>query len=528
MQKAKVVNLSKGMIESAIKKGAGKLAGGALLLAKTCEETMNRNEIILKYCLYIACFFVLAPILFTLQDIWDGRVVFAAFHAEDMTILKKWFTQYRWDLQYYMYLSFDWMQNLTGLSYKLWANIVSCASLLGIAFEVNRLMRDELKLEREYCLLGVLTILVFPPWATLMSSVLTFHISCIWAFLLAVRFRNSFPIIALPLFVYSLSLHSIFAFAVGYAVFNGVMTVDKSNWKMVGRHVVLISLGLVTIFAAYRHFFPPLGLHASYNGFNPRWIGFLNYAVIAMSVAAFTRFVLARNESQEERQVLYRRVLACLILLFFAGLAYWYVGRPIKVEGTNSFTPRHAYLTSIPMAMLVALLSQYGARRLGKKIAYTLVGAVLLLSFFYQFAAFQQKYTQLLYEDILLMKMKDIETPAPGIIYIDSKRKQTPKYIRDFCGLKWAFVERFGQDVWHIKVCTDKPGCTIPDVEKKKVGQYLVETSGTKASDLKVTRLVLLLDNFDAFGNPLYYYYYYSKDYERFNPRLEIVGVEEY
>lgn len=493
------------------------------------EVTSRKNERTLKYLIGVAGIFCLLPILACYQDIWDGVHVYEAFRLQDMDILKKWFLESRWTLQYYLYLLLGLLQDWTGISYKIFANILAAASVVGVCAEVRRLLREELGIAEEYALLAVLVILVFPPWATLMSSVLAFHISCVWAFLLAVRFRAIHPVLAIPLFVYSLSLNSIFSFTVGYAVFCWIMMVDRACFKRATGRVFAFSFILLTAFVLYRHFFPPYGVYAGYNHFTPRISAFLNYFGIAVGTLGISYFLFGKKLDAEARVLLFRQVVACLALLFFAGLAYWAVGKPVKVEGTNSFTPRHAYLTAIPMAMLLATMMQYGVQRLGRKIPYGIIGAVLLLSFFYQFAAYQQKYAQLYYENALIATLKTTPPPAPGFVYISSERKETPKYLRDIAAASnWHFLEAYGKKFWGAAFCTDGHNCDLPSSYRNGTLKYAVDRELVSVSDLRVTRMNYSVENFDPFGNPLYYGYYFLKDYERLHPQLELVSVSKF
>lgn len=489
--------------------------------------TAGPADRIYKWIICIAGVFALVPILLSYQDIWDGWHVYEAFKLQDMSLLKKWFFESRWTLQYYFYLLTNFLQTNLGIPYKITANIFSCAAIVGICVETRRILKQKLDVENEFSLLAVIVILVFPPWATLMSSVLTFHITCIWLFLLSIRLCKSNPAVAFVLFICSLSLNSIFAFAVGYTFFDGILTIDNRNKKEKLLKIVIFSASLLTLFLSYRILFPPYGLYAGYNSLKPWYPGFYHFAITATILMGISFFFLAKGENSKERTLLLKRVAACLILLFFACVAYWYVGRAIKVQGTNSFTPRHAYLSAIPIAMLFALMTQYGVRKVGRRISYGLASVILLVSFSYQYVAYQQKYAHLLYENMLIKSLKTIDAPLPGVVFLLSERKIIPKYLRDISNsADWTLLAAYGQKLWYTKSCTEGMNCEINDKDRKDFEKKLASHPNGPIDGKHTTYLSFSLDNFDPFGNPLYFYYYFAKQYNQFNPRIEYMAVD--
>lgn len=492
--------------------------------------TGTKAERVLKYLIGIAAFFVLTPILIAFQDIWDGWHIYEAYFTKDPIHLKHLLLDTNWTLQYYMYVGLEKLQDTVGIPYKPILNLLAASSVAGIAVEVYRRLREDLGIEKEFCLLGSLTLLVLPPWGTLICSVLAFHASCAWAFLLAVRFRSTQPVLAGILLVYSLFLNSVFAFAVGYTAFKGLQLITKDNWKSVFTKVFLISAVLLTAFISYRHFFPPDAWGGTYNTFNPRYSGFLNFIKSAVVISILTFVLFGRKADPEERINLARRIGGLLILTLFAGLAYWYVGRSVKLMGTNSFSPRHAFLMVIPAAMLLATFSQHIKKSFGAKLAYGTAGLIILLSFIYQFTSFQQKFTQLYYENAMLEALKEIEEPKPGLVVINAIRKTIPKELRDSPNSTTPiFLKAYGHRNWMLRVCSeDDNNCETGAWEDSFLRPYVVDHLGFAEKDLYKTQLKYTIDNFNVFGSPLYYYYYFTNAFDRLNPRFEVEFVERY
>ncbi|MDC0335301.1 hypothetical protein OAN24_00180 [Pseudodesulfovibrio sp.] len=480
----------------------------------------------LQVLIVVAAAFCFVPLLFFIQDIWDGKYIGYSLQVEGKGPIWEMFIPTRWTLQYYFCLALGFIQDTFGISYKILTNILSCLSLAGICVETARILDQEFGIEREYRLLAVLTILVLPPWATLMSSILFYHMTCIWAFLLATRWRRSAPVPAMVLFIYSLSLNSIFAFAVGYAFFLGIISVDKGNWRRVGLQVCLFSAALLTAFVLYRHYFPPYGYGDGYNSFNLRVSALYNYLGLFAGFLGGA-WLLLRNADTAHRQWGFRMVAACCALLFFAGFAYTYVGKPIKLEGTNSFMPRQAFLSAIPTAMLVAVIVRLGVERMGRVIAYGLAGVLLLLSFCYQFAAFQQKYTQMYFENAVAHELLDMRAPQPGFVTFIADRNKVPKYLRDFAGATdFILYEAYGKRPWVTRFCSQSD-CSMDDVEKQYWIKRLVNVRGVPLDDLHETRIRIELSHFNPFGSPLVYYYYLTDAFDRLGFKVEYEGVNK-
>ena len=480
----------------------------------------------LQVLIIVAATFCFVPLLFFVQDIWDGKHIGYALQTGDYRPFWDMFVKTRWTLYYYVCLGLGFFQDTLGIPYKIVTNVLSCLSLAGICVEISRILDRELGLEREYRLLAALAFLVLPPWATLMSSMLFFHITCIWLFLLAVRWRRSVPVAAFVLFFFSLALNSIFAFAVGYALFLGILAVDRDNWLRVGLQVFLFSATLLTVFVLYRHLYPPFAGAAGYNSFNLRVSALYNYAGLFAGLMGAAWLLLRGGEAGERGRGL-RVVAACWVLLFFAGFAYTYVGKPIKLEGTNSFTPRQAFLAAIPTAMLVAVMVRLGVKRMGRMIPYGLAGAVLLLSFVYQFAAFQQKFTQLYFENGLVQVLRNQEMPRPGVVIIEAERDQVPKYLRDFPAVAdFAFHEAYGKKQWLTWICSGE-NCLVDEARMQGWKNNLVRKRDLSPDGLYLTRARLDLNGFDPFGSPLVYYYYLTDAFDRLGFKMTYGDVEK-
>ena len=277
-----------------------------------------------------------------MTDIWDGQDHYMAIRTGNLESMKTLFYKTRWVAQYYSYIIPAWIDYNLGIPYKIFLNITSVVSVVGICVEVFRIAKSKLGMSPNYAQFAVVILLVYPPFATLMTSILASHIICVWFFLLSVRFAERSLLLAFPFFAVSLTVNSIFAFAVGYMTFSEILKMDATNWKQSLIKLIAFSLPLTIIFYLYKTAFPPLGRFATYNSFDLRTLSFVRYLLVAAASIGLSYYFLARDLNKEEKLTFLRKITACFVLFLFACLAYWYVDKPIKILGTNSFTPRHA------------------------------------------------------------------------------------------------------------------------------------------------------------------------------------------
>ncbi|WP_419788223.1 hypothetical protein [Pseudodesulfovibrio sp.] len=479
------------------------------------------------YALILLGICALTPILAMTDDIWDsGQFHNIAIRIGRMDILKTWAFESRWILQYYLYLTFDAFQRITGLPYTDLSNIISVASVLGICVETYRIGTEKLKISKSYAQYALAIILVYPALATLLCSVLTLHILCVWCFLFSTRLAKRSFLAALPFFLVSLSVNSVFAFAVGYICFEKLLTVNATNWKQSLKAIFLFSLSLTVLFAVYRIFFAPYGAFAGYNSFNPNYTSIIRYCLVAIAALLATHYILARNFSPAQKEDLMRRSAACFLLFFFACFAYWYVGKPVKILGTNAFTPRNAYLASVPFSLMLAIYFEALVNRFGKKKIAPIFFIVAAFLFCYQYAAYQQKFAHLLYRDMYTAALKKIQAPDHGFLILKTDKKITPKYFRDFESVNLrSLYDAYGDTNWLQFYWNEKDKDQIPEryaniFDKKNVN--LFDVRHIPEGQVYTTIIRFDLKNFDPFGSPITTYDYFTKNYERYSPQVTV------
>jgi len=276
-----------------------------------------------------------------------------------------------------------------------------------------------------------------------------------------------------------------------------------------------------------------MGGFVGYNSFDPRTLSFVRYLLLAPACTGIAYYLLARNLNTEGKIKFLRNITACFVLFLFACLAYWYVGKPVKILGTNSFTPRHAFLASVPFSLLLAYLFEQAARRFGKKVMVPLFTAIALFFFLYQYAAYQQKFAHLLYQDMFAATLKKEPAPLPGVIILKADMKTMPKYNKDIEKTnRRAFFDAYWEHSWVVVHWNPKKNgpSLIPDYLRN----YFDYIDGPSA---KITRFVPPIssfdrtlvefthENFDPFGSPMDTYRYFTHAYSAYNPRVTITTL---
>jgi len=490
------------------------------------NDTHPKTETWSSYLIALLGIWVLTPILITTADIWDGgQFQFIATKLGDYAALKAWTFESRWTLQYYFYVVEAALVHNLGIPYGIFSNCVKAAAVIGICIETYRITTQKLGLSKPYAHYALAITLVSPPLATLLSSVLTFHIFCVWCFLFSTRLAQRSLLAALPFFVFSLSLNSIFALAVGYVCFTRLVALDKENWRRLLKEAFLFSLVLSCAFVAYRVIFPPYGVYKGYNSYDPRWLSIIRYCLLSIGATVATYYLLPKRLTPEERWGVMRRAIACFLLFFFACFAYWFVGKPVKLLGTNAFTPRHAYLAIVPFAMLMAFYFEQAVARFGRKVAAPLFIILVVFLFSYQYAAFQQKFAQLLYRDMLAYALKQVERPKPGYVVIKVDRGIVPKYYRDFPSLNGrSLFDAYGEVAWVVVPWDEATPFEVPklyggDFERIHEGSLLRKPE----NGIYTTTISFDLKKFDPFGSPITIYDYFTRNYGKYSPHAEFL-----
>lgn len=482
---------------------------------------MNKTATLtIAFVALVALFPLLLPQWYLFDS--EGHAMF--FHTQDTDYLED-ILLHGWHVMYGLFLAINKLWLATGIAPQMFFNVLGVVSVLGIAREAYVYLRERFDFSESAAMIGALGVLVFPVWHVLMSAVFTSHAMCIWLFMIAVNQWRKRPLLALPLFLVSLNLFSLFALAVGVAGVEFLMTVRRETFVRQAVRTVAFCAGLVVLYLVATSFISVHGHSGDYNTFNTdRIVSFVNFGLMACGMLGAWYFLYGRAGDKARSERMLRLVLAFLSLSFFAGLAYWAVGRPMRFLAFGSFTGRHALLTVIPFALLLAMGAECLRTRWGATVMRSVMGFVLTVSVVVLYQGYDHKAAALLFKDMLVYSLRQVETPPSGYVSIAESGYNAPRHVHNF-SINMCFFRAYGRGAWMANGFWARRGHVYSHEDLVKMYYGAPQRSkklslAFEAEGDAFTRYDFVLDDYHQEGRPWYWYNYLFNDYSSFNPRL--------
>lgn len=464
----------------------------------------------------------LAPILFTLSDMWDGDYSYLHQLVGSTSIYRDLLGE-GWILTYYMRLGLHELSQLLNISHKLLTNIMTVVALLGISREAFKYIRSQFGVSKNAAYIGIWAIIAFPTWHVMLSSVNGFYPVYLWLFMLAVNLRYTNPLLALIPFIVSLQCFSIYPLAVGFACVDFTMTANRNDYKPKLLKVIAFSAVLLLAFLTFTAIVDIHGKSGSYNTIGlERLNTVLIFCIIALTALFSIHAILKRVFTDFDSERYYRVAFSVFLLILFSGLAYWAVGRPLRYFKFGSFTPRHTILTCIPFGVLVALVSDscfklFNARKVLTGALSFVAALVIIL-----YQGYDHKVAALLFKDMLTHSFKQQPPPPSGYVGIFVEGTKPPQHVHNY-SINLCMFKAYGKEAWmangfwlrHIvptKAALEEIYANV-DTTQKPHPAYAVTGKAYTAYTYK-------LDNYHQEGRIWYWYNYFTKNYDTFNPQL--------
>jgi hypothetical protein len=475
----------------------------------------------------IACV-ALIPLLLPMGYMFDSEGHAMFFFTQDPAYLEN-IISHGWYVMYALFLGFNKLALTTGIPPKVFFNILGVVSILGLAREMFVYLRRRFDFTPASAMIGAWAVLAFPVWHVLMSCVFTSHAMCIWLFMLSINLWHRRSVLALPIFLVSLNLFSLFALAVGVAGVEFIMTVRRETFVPKALRSVLFGCGLVALYMVATSFINVHGHSGQYNTFNlDRLVSFLNFGVMAVIVLGLWYAAYGRKADKALAERTLRLALSFLALSFFAGLAYWAVGRPMRYLTFGSFTGRHALLTAIPFSLLMATGAECVAARWGVRVMRWVTGFILAVCVVVLYQGYDHKAAALLFKDMLVHSLRQVEEPPSGYVSIAESGYKAPRHVHQF-SINMCLYRAYGRGAWMANGFWAKRGHVYSREDLVKM--YDAPARSRKlllafevAGDA-FTRYDFVLENYHQEGRTWYWYNYVFNDFSPFNPRLVKLDV---
>lgn len=466
--------------------------------------------------------FSLVPILFPPFDSWDFAVTEMGFLRQDYSYFDVFKRCHQ--VRYFILVALSKFP-LLGISPKVVMNVLSVLCVVGLSHQVFLFLHRRYKFSWEASLIGAWGILAFPVWHTLISGALFSYILFLFLFMTAVnQWWSKHYVRAGILLLASLSYYSLFAFAVGFAVSEFVLTVDRDNYKKKMVQTFLFSAVLLTGYILLETFVN-IREYEGYNEVNLKGVtAFVLYGIASVLALTAGTYVQKKMPAGELKDNFIRYELSFLILGLFAVLAYWAVGHPMRYFSFGSYGSRHTYLTCIPFALLLAIGSDVSRKFWSQKAVNIAVGALVVVLVVILHQGYSHKAAALIYRDVIAQEIAKQEEPGSGYVVVSLVGKQAPRHLHAY-ELARALYRAFGKTAWMLNDPWRRSHNPTPE-NMKKLYATMDDEKGylyDQVSGDAYTRYDLHLEEYHQEGRFWYWWYFITNDYSAFNPKLVLV-----
>lgn len=388
----------------------------------------------------------LLPLLLVRMETWDFVGIEMGYLTQNPLYFKLFKEHHT--LRYWLLLATNETYLLTGISTKIITNVLAVLALLGIARETYTLLRNKFDFEFAPAMIGAWIILAFPVWHTLVSGAVLSYVLFLWLFLAAVNqwvLKRYIP--ATIMFLFSLGYYSLYALVVGFACCELILTINRKNALKKLGWTFAFGLFMVIWFAGI-YIFGDIRTNPMENSFSLfRFRSLLNYGIMAVIISAAGYYLSTRIADLDYRRVFIKRTICFLVLGFFAGIAYWAVGKPMRFFAFGSYTARHTFLTALPFALAVATGVDLAWKQFNKK--GTMCALVLLFTalLVLQHQGMSHKAAELVYRDIVTQEFKKVDAPPSGYVAIFPVGFKQPRHIHEIA-LAMSLYKAYGRAAW--------------------------------------------------------------------------------
>lgn len=471
----------------------------------------------------LLCVLCVAPIMFSLTELWDTCAVALAVQRNDFQVIEH-YLEYGWYVPYWAYIFLNKIQILTGIPYKLFLNILMAASVIGLAREVGWYVRHRLGFEREYAQIAFWSAIAFPVWHVLISTAVFINIVCMWFFMLAVRYWYSNKPVSVLFFLLSIQLFSVFPMAIGFIACDFLLTATRTDW--VRKSVRGFGLSLAVL-VGYVGLTSAISVHGNTGSYNVvtmdnmlKYLPLLvEYCAVIIAIGFAMSFKVADSG---EREKLIRVVIGITALLFFAILPYNAVGRPMRYFAFGSFTARHTMLSAIPLAMLLAVVIRYIGRNFSRKIATGVAIFILTAQVVILHQGYSHKAAALVFKDMLTDSFMAGEAPPSGYVAIQAVGYEPPRHVNS-SAIDVCLAKAYGRSAWMANGFWRRKRSVEPEWMKKLYQDTMGYPLCVDVTGEAYTKYTFTLTDYHQEGRFWYWYFYLAHQYSSFKPELKKV-----
>jgi hypothetical protein len=335
---------------------------------------------------------VLAPILSSQSDFWDGVIIEYSSIIKNYTGIYNWATESTWFLQYWLSLAIILGSDLLNISY-LNLNFLLVTLMFCILLRELMILANLAKINGFWLFFCSLIFISFPIWHNFLSSVLTFHLFCYSLGVLSIRLIHSnmriMNSVGWFLLIPCITFQSLIIFLPCLSIIHDFfiyLNNKTSSKNFISKKTIFVFLiGFIVLFLI-RNYLSPSGIYQNYysfilNDFN-NWKLILNIILgifsffIPLIVIIFLLifFNLKQLKAKSNIKKFTRsseyiiQVLLIILLICSAFLPYLAAGKFVYLASVFDWNGRHAILLSLPISLLSTVLCKEFVKQEKQKI----------------------------------------------------------------------------------------------------------------------------------------------------------------
>ena len=504
-----------------------------------------RNYFVLLPGLSLFLITITIPILLSPRDMWDGVVIAFAMEQNNYEGIFSYFMESNWIFQYPLSILIIELSKLFSLGYKDMNAIFSFITFVFFLNESRIFSSKLLRLSKFENTTLILLISTFPVWGVLFSSIMTFHLFCMFTGLLSIRLIHSnkvfYGILGFLLLIISFNFQSLLTFLpVLSFVYDKMNSKDTGNkfLKYFSKKTFLVLLTSFFVYSLLNVFYPPTGLYEDYNsvsvfsvfGFSQIGISSILYFTFLIpllsSMGLFLLFMILfprMTTSFKLENIDYNLTLLLIILLFSSIFPYIMVGKNTYLFDIEDWNLRQAFPLSLPISLfIVHILKSIHSNN--KFFFGTQITVLIFLNFIIlSYGTIKKTNREIFLSklEVELSKKKDL-IPSGGVIEILSQ--DIPHPVPRFYELNYLMYKSLGhfKNWWIIGNYKDANFVIPEDILKNKSYQtnYIFEYNPHDRKNHTV--IDIKSENFIGFRNQI------KNLIDNNNSKVEIINISSY
>jgi len=466
---------------------------------------------------------VVAPLLMTVDSMWDNDTFAMYYHTGDRSYFS-WIIEHGWYIPRLVYDYLGRLYHHTGIYPRIIMAFMSAIAVLGLTRESYVFLRERFEYSQTSALFGAAGVMAYPVWHILLASHLSITTLVFWFFMVAVNQRAKRPLLALSALFISFQLFSVFSFAIGILATDFLMTTTRSTYRRKIRDSIVYCALFLAGYIALTHLINVNGIDHNYNVIKPSItaIVLLKGITAALLATGLIYLLHGRSFQSAEAQRDIRIILSFVALAFFAGFAYWAVGRPTRFFSFGSFGGRHTILMCIPFSVLLAFCAEKITARFSLKALHLFAALILTTLVVLLYQGYNHKAAALLFKDMLEYSFKQINEPKNGYVSIVEDGYKAPRHVH-LHSINFVMYKAFGKSNWMANGFWARRGheYSLEDLKQKyPPGCNKKKMLAGGAHQENFTKFKFSLKNYHQEGRSWYWYNYLFKNYDTFKPKL--------